>query len=395
MRPLLYLLIALLPACSSAEQVSDSGFGAFEADIEVLDANTLAIAWYDTRHPKAEIYLRLLDPQLSPASPEFRLTRNDRDSYEVDIAVLGEHIAATWYEIDDSGHSVVKLGLWDRRGQTLWRRSLSTSHVDGRIPVIASTGSRLFVAWLESPIDDAPTLKTANIVAMWFDANGTQQMPTLAIAPASTSTWNLNIELVSRGQEPTILLAYDSQHETRASELYLARVSGQQVLVSRLSDDDSYDSKYPDIAVRQKQVALTWFDRRFGNNEVHSSVRSIEALLSPDIGDTFEALARRISHSAGDSIGAYISWNGDSLGLAWSDVDDGEEQHNIYFQRLDASGKPQSEIQRLNKSQADSLIPSIARYQSGFVLSWNEVSFAAHNIDARQSRSEIAVTRID
>jgi len=395
MRPLLYLLIALLPACSGLRQVSDSGFGAFEADIEVLDANTLAIAWYDTRHPRAEIYLRLLDPQLRPTSPEFRLTRNERDSYEVDIAVLGEHIAATWYEIDDAGHSVVKLGLWDRRGQTLWCRTLSTSHVDGRIPVIASTGSRLFVAWVESPIDDPRTLKTTKIVAMWFDANGEQQMPALAIAPASTSTWNLNIELVSRGQEPTILLAYDSQHETRASELYLARVSGQQVLVQRLSDDDSYDSKYPDIAVRQKQVALTWFDKRFGNNEVHSSVRSIDALLSPKIRDSFEVMARRISHSAGDSIGAYISWNGDALGLAWSDVDDGEEQHNIYFQRLDASGKPQSDIQQLNQSQADSLIPSIARYQAGFVLGWNEVSVAAHNIDARQSRSEIAVTRID
>ncbi|OUS05358.1 hypothetical protein A9Q90_06800, partial [Gammaproteobacteria bacterium 54_18_T64] len=92
--------------------------------------------------------------------------------------------------------------------------------------------------------------------------------------------------------------------------------------------------------------------------------------------------------------GAYISWNGDSLGLAWSDVDDGEKQHNIYFQRLDATGKPLSEIRRLNKSQADSLIPSIARYQSGFVLGWNEVSVAAHNIDARQSRSEIAVVRV-
>ena len=394
MRPLLYLLIALLPACSSAEQVSNSGFGAFEADIEVLDANTVAIAWYDTRHPNAEIYLRLLDPQLSPASPEFRLTRNERDSYEVDIAVLGEHIAATWYEIDGAGHSVVKLGLWDRHGRNLWLRSLSTNHVDARIPVITSTEGRLFVAWVESPVDETPTPKTAKIVAMWLDASGTPQAPALAIAPASTSTWNLNIELASTGRQPSLLLAYDSEHETLASELYLARISGQQVLVNRLSEDDGCASKYPDIAVRQQQVALTWFDQRFGNNEVHSSVRSIEALLSPDIGDSFEALARRISHSAGDSIGAYISWNGDSLGLAWSDVDDGEKQHNIYFQRLDATGKPLSEIRRLNKSQADSLIPSIARYQSGFVLGWNEVSVAAHNIDARQSRSEIAVVRV-
>ncbi|MCH8265058.1 MAG: hypothetical protein IIC10_06630 [Proteobacteria bacterium] len=97
MRNLICLLFVLLTGCSKVIQVSDSGYGAFEADIEVLDDTTIALAWYDTRHPQAEIYLRLLDHRLKPISAEFRLSENNVESYEVDIVALGENIPASWY----------------------------------------------------------------------------------------------------------------------------------------------------------------------------------------------------------------------------------------------------------------------------------------------------------
>ncbi|PCH52916.1 MAG: hypothetical protein COC20_01805 [Cellvibrionales bacterium] len=401
-RKLLYLLLVLLPASllpvsTGAGQISESGFGAFEADIEVLDANTVAIAWYDTRHPKAEIYLRLVDKQLRPMSAEFRLSANDVDSYEVDIVALGENIAATWYEIDSAQNSVIKLGLWDRQGQPLWTRTLTNASVKARIPVIAASNGALFIAWLETPADDTPLSNTVTIVGLWIDSSGLNRSDFFVIAPASSTTWNLNIEIARIESSNRIFLAYDSRHETLANELYLAQISDGDISINRLSDDDGYASKYPDIDFRQGKLALTWYDNRFGNNEIYSAVRSVNELASPNVLESLESSAHRISNSDGDSIGAYLCWNGDSLGLTWSDSGQNQknkEQHDVYFQHLDAQGNPKSEIQQLTQSKADSLIPSIHNFGSGFVLAWNEVTVNAHDAGARQSRSEIAVTLI-
>lgn len=393
MRNLICLLFVLLTGCSKVIQVSSSGYGAFEADIEVLDADTIAIAWYDTRHSQAEIYLRLLDHRLEPISAEFRISESDVNSYEVDIVALGANIAATWYELDAFEHSVVRLGLWNREGEKLWIRTLTLADIDARIPVIETVGAELFVAWLETAIDDSAQPGAASVVAVWIDAAGANISEPFFVATASTTTWNLNLAIETAEGATTVLLAFDAEHETVASELYIASVSAAGISVNRLTDDDGYASKYPDIALRQGKVALTWFDNLFGNNEIYLTVRAMSEISSAQVIANMELGAVRISRSKGDSIGAYLAWNGDSLGLVWSDRD--EKQHEVYFQDLDAAGKPKSEIRRLTRTRADSLIPSISPFQSGFVIGWNEVTVNAHDAGSRLSRSEIAVALIE
>lgn len=387
MRNLLYLLFVFLPACSEITQISDSGYGAFESDLEVLDDDTVAIAWYDTRNLHAEIYLRLLDRQLQPISAEFRLSENAVESYEVDIAALGKNIAATWYELDSSKHGVVKLGLWNRQGQQLWLKTLSGTDVNARIPVIEAVGNELFVAWLQSAAGGNAQVDSAAVVAVWVDASGANKSEPFAVAAASTTTWNLNVSIKTDEGSPTVFLVYDAQHETHASELYLARISDNEIQVNRLTDDDGYASKYPDVAIRHNTMALTWFDNLFGNNEIYVTVRDLSEMSSPQLIGNLELGAFRISKTTGDSIGSYLAWNQAVLGLAWSDSSG--DKYDVYFQSLDVSGKPNSEIQQLTRSQADSLIPSISSLASGFVISWNEVTVNAHNEASRLSRSEI------
>ena len=393
LRNLICLLFIVLPACNEINQISDSGFGAFEADIEVLDADTVAIAWYDTRHSKAEIYLRLLDHRLKPISAEFRLSENNVESYEVDIVALGENIAASWYEIDASEHSVVKLGLWNRQGEQLWLKTLTAAGVNARIPVLEVTARGLFVAWLETDAATDGRATAATIVGEWIDPAGLSHSGPFKIAAASINTWNLNVDIDSSGDSTTVFLAFDAQYETVASELYLARISDRGIEVNRLTDDDGYNSKYPDIALRDGRLALTWFDNLFGNNEIYLTVRSIADLSSPQVIANLELGATRISRSEGDSIAAYLAWNENSLGLAWSDS--AGDQHDVYFQQLDVTGKPQSDIRQLSHTEADSLIPSINSFASGFVLTWNEVTVNAHDAQTNLSRSEIVVTLIE
>ncbi|MFP6840609.1 MAG: hypothetical protein VB962_13675 [Pseudohongiellaceae bacterium] len=392
MRNLIYLLLVLLPGCNEFTQVSNSGYGAFEADIESLDDNTVALAWYDTRHPQAEIYLRLLDHQLKPISTEFRLSENDAQSYEVDIVALGANIAATWYELDASDHGVVRLGLWNRQGEQLWIRNLTLADIDARIPVLETVGAELFVAWLETAIDTNGQPGAAAVVAVRIDAAGSNKSEPFFVATASTTTWNLNLAIETDDVSATALLAFDAEHETVASELYVARVSDAGISVNRLSADDGYASKYPDIALRQGKIALTWFDELSGNNEIYVTVRELTEISSPRLRENLESRAIRISSTDGNSIGSYLAWNGAKLGLAWSDSD--EEQHEVYFQELNAVGKPKSKIQRLSRTRADSLIPSISSFGTGFMIGWNEVTVNAHDSNPRLSRSEVVATSI-
>src|SRR5690606_34395822 len=129
-------------------------------------------------------------------------------------------------------------------------------------------------------------------------------------------TWNLNAAIREDGQ---IALVYDAAFETRASELYLAKIHYNRSWLIRVSADDGHATKYPDIALRGDLAALTWFDDRHGNNEVHLRYFDILAVTQYDPPPVLDdASALRVTHSSGDSIGAYLTWNGDRLGLAWN-----------------------------------------------------------------------------
>jgi hypothetical protein len=100
-----------------------------------------------------------------------------------------------------------------------------------------------------------------------------------------------------------------------------------------------------------------------------------------------ERQSRRVTHTAGESIGAYVSASADGFGLAWCDNSPG--QHEIYFQFFDMLGRPTQDARRITHSPMESLIPAIVSFDAGFALAWNE--YKPHGIGhARGGRSEIA-----
>jgi hypothetical protein len=76
------------------------------------------------------------------------------------------------------------------------------------------------------------------------------------------------------------------------------------------------------------------------------------------------------------SIGAYLAWNDDRLGLAWSDDSGGN--YEVFFQTFDASGQPLTDGQRLAETSAHSMIPAIRPWRDGFALAWDEVVTGMH-----------------
>ena len=357
----LVVLVALLAGgCHPGTlPVSNTGAGAYEVSLRELgDGSGFVVGWFDRRHGRAEVYMRLLDPVGRPRSREYRLTTSPTHSFEPDVAVVGDDILVAWYDTDETEWSRVKLGRWSRDGVLRWIRTFSSDLRPGRVPVILAdrVRERLFIAWLED------TEYGAGVWGRWLDLDGLPQSPPLPLGPAGETTWNLNAALDERGQAWVV---YDAKMLTRTNELFAVRTDGEILEWIRLTADDGFASAYPDIVFTPDHTALTWFDERDGNREVYLRLVPGQA-LTPDAAEN----ARRVTQTAGESIGAYLAWNGRHIGVAWSDDTTG--RHEIYFQPFDLHAAPTREASRLTYNTTASLIPSIRPTADGFAIAWNE-----------------------
>lgn len=367
---------AVLMAASTGQphQISQSGRGAYEASLAV-SGRQRAAAWYDTRDGHAEIYLRLLDSNGRAAGPERRITNGSDFAYEPDIAAVSGNFALAWYERNPAtGRLRAKLGLVTKDGRTLWIKTLSAADRDGRNPVVRLAGGELFCAWLEAAAGQDPEIWGA-----WFDAAGRSLRTPRRIAPAGRTTWNLNAVVDNQGGA---WVAFDATVATKADELFLARVGKVADEIKRLSADDGFPSKYPDIAFGGNAAALTWFDERDGNQEVYLAVSPVDK-----IADEVDGRARRITNTPGESIGAYLAWNGRQIGLAWCDNTEG--QHEVYVELFDSQGRPLRAAARLTHTLTESLIPAIRAWRGGFALVWNEFQPGPGGAHDPNGRSEV------
>ena len=352
-----------LVGCGSPAPLSVSdtpvGSSAHEASLGVL-TDGYAVAWYDTRDGHPEIYARTLDPAGQPSGPPRRLTRGTGAAYEADLASDGTRLIVGWYEKADSDALTPKLGVWNRDGEPQWATTLAQA---GRNTVVSVHDDTIFAAWIQ---DETET--TSSVWTSWWNTNGDPlSMPT-RLAPAGRTTWNLNAALDGRGDA---WLVFDTDAGTQAEELFLVRAGVDGVrLVQQLTPDDGFPSKYPDIAIADGRAALTWFDERDGNQEVY-------VVVAPaiEIGAGVEGRAHRVTDTPGHSIGAYLVWNGERLGLAWNDDTSG--QHEVFFQAFDARGERIGGERQVSRTPAASLIPAIRPWQSGFILVWNEADLPA------------------
>lgn len=378
MRWPLVMTLLLLTACGPRPVVvSPSGAAAFEVDI-ASDGERVAIAWYDDRHGVEDIYLRLYDRQLRPLTPEWLLSTSARPSWEPDVVLLGADLAVAWYEREANGRYSTWLGLWDAEGSQRWLKQIPDA-VSARIPLLLAVEDRLFLAWLEDGGEGESRVRAA-----WFDHDGKVLDAPRVLGPASRTTWNLNGTLLPDG---AVVVVYDAAFETRASELYLARVSLEDSSLRMLGTDDGYDSKYPDIAIHKGRAALAWQDWRDGNEEVWL------AFLDWPADESGLQEVRRITESPTPSQGAYLARDASRFVLFWNDEWRGREE--IHYQYFDLGGAELTPARVLTRSSADSRIPAPAAVADGFVVAWGEVgSSGGHGNQKGRPEGGIRVLRV-
>jgi uncharacterized iron-regulated membrane protein len=381
------LIVAAASSRLSAQdallQISHSGQGAYEASLAPL-GDRVAATWYDTRDGHAEIYFTLLDGRGRPEGADKRLTVGTAAAYEPDIEAVDTGVAIAWYEKAANGALTARLGLWSQDGLQRWTTTLSADGRFGRNPVVRAFGGKLFAAWIESPPGSVP-----GVWGQWFDLKGMASAPPFHLAAAGTTTWNLNAAFDQAGRAWVV---FDAKAETHSDELFLVRIEANASRAVRLTADDGLDSKYPDLAFSGDRVAITWFDKRDGNEEVYLFAGSAAELT--DLTGGIEPRARRITQTPGESIGAYLAWNGRRLGLAWCDNSEGK-QHEIFFQPFNEAGEPVADARRLTHNPTWSLIPAIRPWRGGFVLAWNEFTPGRLGTPGSDGRSEVMFTVMD
>jgi len=369
-RHALVVASALLSAACSPRpaQISNSRTGAYEVALTAL-GDGFAVAWYDTRDGNGEIYMRLLDAKGRPAGPERRLTNSPDDSYEASIDRFGDEVAVGWYEQSEQGQQTAKLGLWSRDGSNRW---VHTFNSNTRNPVVRTVASSIFCAWVQMEQDGHEA-----VFAGWWDEQGRPKAAPMRLGPASTTTWNLNAALDEHG---TAWVVFDAEVSTRASEVYVVKADASAKAI-RLTKDDGAPSTYPDLSIGAGgRIALSWQDERDGNVEVYL----LTAMLS-DLSGEIDGRSRRVTNTPGESIGAYLTWNGDRIGLSWSDKTPG--QHEVYFETFDAAGIPREEPRRLTGNSTWSLMPAIRSHGDGFALAWNE--YQPETVEIHDGSSEV------
>ena len=247
-----------------------------------------------------------------------------------------------------------------------------------------AAGRAIFAAWIQDEENDQ-----AGVWGAWWRENGTQLIAPRRLADAGKTTWNLNaaIDPSSTPGRLRAWVAFDAKAGTKSEELFLVDAGEAPGTAVRLTPDDGAPSKYPDVAFSADRAAVTWFDAKDGNEEVYLFVGTMQQLQQG--GDL---PGRRVTTTSGHSIGAYLAWNGDRLGLAW--CDDTPGQHEIYFQAFDSSGTPSSDAMRVTNTPASSLIPAIRAWRSGFALAWSEYDAPPGGGHEDDGRSQVVVRLI-
>ena len=336
---------------------------AHELSLAVSESEAFA-AWHGGYQEQGStIYIQRLNDDGELIDDPVAVSDGSWLAYEPDIIATEDRLILAWYEREPKGVALrAQIAAVTSEGDLIWAMPLSANRGKARNPVVRETSEGISVAWIELPegagADDNP--------AIWlqvFDPEGQSLRGPVKIGEANQDTWNLNAGVSPEGD---FYLAYDASLGTIAHELQLVQIGRADASSFTLSADDGHPSLYPDIQFSSSgQMAMTWFDEKDGNEEVYLRV---SAPGEVPFGSA-RLIETRVTKTKGSSIGAYLNWNGDALGLAWSDDTPG--QREVYGQIFNPDGIPQTEIIQLSENPEQSSIPSIRAWQHGFLVAWN------------------------
>lgn len=377
MKTLGVVLAGALASCSASPRPT-APMQAYELSLAVGPGGAWE-AWHGGTGKGSAIFIRRLGRDNEPLSEPIQISDGRKLAYEPDLILANNELAVAWYEKDPQSHELTAwLAGVDHSGKVLWRAQVGAARTDARNPVVRAIGDELAVAWI------AQEKGATQVWSQRFSLGGEATQPASMIGPANTDTWNLNA--AARGN--AFIVAYDAAIGTTAHELQVVTVTPFKATRIQATPDDGHASLYPDLQLNADgQAALTWFDEKDGNREVYLLIAPLKAL-----GTNGSPGPVRVTRDKGESTGAYVIWNEQTAGLAWSD--DSSGRHEIYAARFDRSGRKLGGTQRLSASKGQASVPTIRQAGSSFLIAWNDYVASANGTHGSISSSQAHIHRL-
>ncbi len=343
-------------------------------------------AWHGGAGEESAIYLQPLGEGGALEGRPFRLSSEGKTfAYEPDLILARGSPVAAWYQKNPFTNELSGwLARLEASGRREWLVPLEEGAEWSRNPVVRLAGDVLQTAWIGQP-SEATSARDPAIWYREFTLAGEPLAAPREVGRADRDTWNLNATLAGGA----MVIAYDAAGAGEVNELQLIEVTGKGARQVQLTPDDGHASLYPDMQVNEAgMAALTWFDERDGNREIYLSVGPLADFLSGHMPPPI-----RVTHGEGESIGAYLAWNGERIGLVWSDETGGERC--IFAQGFDNAGQPLSVARQLSTGPGKSSIPAIRASGDGFLVAWNDYEMEGTGGHAQVIWSRPQIARFD
>ena len=278
------------------------------------------VVWEEYRDGNAEIYYKRSSDAGVSWGADSRLTNNSAHSLSPSVAVAGDLVHLTWYDLRD-GNSEVYYKRSDDGGLN-WGidTRLTNNPASSTVPAIAVSGTIIHIAW-EEYRHGSPEIyykrSTDGGIAWGIDTRLT-----------NNSANSFSPSIAASGSDVSI--AWFDQRDGNLEIYHKHSVDdGLNWGADKRVTTNTAVSNYPSVSVSGSNVHLVWFDERDGGTEIYYN-------HSTDSGTTWATDFRLTSDSA-RSTDPCVAVSGSTVHVLWTDARDNGPTYNgnyeIYYKR--------------------------------------------------------------
>ena len=321
------------------------------------------------------------DPSVGPPSiciwqklgSDLRVTFAASDSWYPFLAWTGSEFGVSWMD-NRYGYSEIYFARVSSSGAKLGSdlRVTSAASYSG-YPSLAWTGSEFGVSWMDDR-DGNPEIYFGRISSTGTKIGADVRITNDANIWLTYYGWN---SLAWTGSEFGV--SWMDYRDNFDGEIYFARISssGAKIGADVRITNATGGREYPSLVWTGSEYGVSWEDNRDGNFEIYfARISGSGTKIGADV---------RITNDANYSGILSLVWTGSEFGVSWMDDRDGNDEIEIYFARISASGTKIGADVRITNDANDSYFPSLAWAGSEYGVCW---------MDHRDGNWEIYFARI-
>jgi hypothetical protein len=284
-----------------------------EGEVMVWNGGEYAIAWYDQRDGRYEIYFTRVDAAGVEIGDDIRVTNATGTSWGPALAWNGSGYGVAWWDTRD-GNDELYFARLSTAGVKIGSDVRVTTGGDVQTPSIAWNGSGYGIAWGDRRTGSSE-IYFARLDALGGRIGGNLLLTggTPGIAGLAGLTWTGSEYGVGWLDTPSGM-----------QQLFFARLDATGSVMGTVRALGQMGFSPWNLVWTGSGYGIGISSSRAGNPEIYLS--RLDAAGAPAATD------ERVTNDPANSRAPSIAWTGSSYGVAWGDVRDGN--YEIYFARL-------------------------------------------------------------